>query len=127
MYRIRIIIWYYGEFKAGIYNDLKIAIKSFTLWLLPGENAIADKRYLDKRYFFTPYTLFYNSLMLKIIMTRHEVVNQRIRSFQCMRQIFRNGLEKQKTCFLSVIQLVHMKLQNGKPLALLCTSWYLYI
>ena len=113
---------YYGGFEAGIYNDLQIARKSFTSCLLPGEKAIADKGYLGEKYFVTPNTLFYNRIMLKRIMARHEVVNQRIRSFQCMRQMFRHGLEKHKICFQAVIKLVQIKLQNGEPLAPVCTS-----
>ena len=110
------IVWYNDGFAAGYCNDLKLSRLEFTSNLLYGERAIADKGYSDEKYFLTPNCLFYNRKLLKNIMARHENVNQRIKSFQVMRQMFRHGWEKHILCFTSVIKLVQIKLQNGEPL-----------
>ena len=88
--------------------------------MLPGERAIVDKGYDDSRYFITPRTLFLSRRQLKNIMARHENLNQRVKSFQCMRQMFGHGWKKHNLCFDAVIKLVQLKLQNGQPLAAVC-------
>ena len=46
------IVWYFGGYKAGKFNDLQLARQEFTSMLLPGEKAIADKGYSDAHYLF---------------------------------------------------------------------------
>lgn len=116
------IVWFFGGYKAGKFNDLQLAREEFTSMLLPGEKAIADKGYNDSRYFVNPRTLFLNRRQMKNIMARHENVNQRIKSFQCMRQMFRHGWKRHNLCFEAVIKLVQIKLLNGEPLAAICIA-----
>ena len=116
------IVWFNGGHKAGRYNDLELARQDFTSQLLPGELAIADKGYDDPRFFVTPYSRFLSRKCLKNIMARHENVNQRIKSFFCMRHMYRHGWEKHNLCFEAVIKLVQITLQNGQPLPPLCIT-----
>ena len=111
------IVWFNGGYKAGYFNDLQLARQGFTSELQPGERVVADKGYNDKEFFVTPLCPSYNKKLLKAIMARHENVNQRIKLFQCMRQMFRHGWKKHKLCFEAVLKLVQVKLQNGQPLA----------
>ena len=111
------IVWYFGRYKAGKFNDLQLARQEFTSMLLPGEKAIADKGYSDARYFINPCTFFVNRKQLKNMMSRHENVNQRIKTFQIMRQMFRHRWKKHNISFWAIVKLVQLKLQNGEPLA----------
>ena len=53
-----IVLWFFGGYKAGKFNDLELAREEFTSRMLPGEKAIADKGYSDKTFFINPYIHF---------------------------------------------------------------------
>ena len=86
--------------------------------LLPGKKAMQTKATAMRTiYFINPYTFFVNRKQLKNMMSRHENVNQRIKTFQIMRQMFRHRWKKHNLSFSAVVKLVQLKLQNGEPLA----------
>ena len=87
--------------------------------LLPGEKIIADKGYIgypDK--IITPineYSTHFNKEH-KLIMTRHEHVNKRIKDFMSMKSTWRHGWKSHVLAFYAVVTLTQIRIENGEPL-----------
>ena len=86
-------------YKSGKFNDLQLPKQQFTAMLLPSEKAVVDRVYSDAHYFANTLTLFLNRRHMKNIIVRHENFNQRIKSFQCMRHMFRHLWKNHDLCF----------------------------
>ena len=96
-----------------------MARSKFVKRLLPGEKAIADKGYKDKRYFVTPNLVRDDKEFQKMIRARHENINFRIKTFLVIGGKFRHPLAKHLTCFFAVTNIVQLKNDNGNPMAII--------
>lgn len=108
------IVWASGGYPCGDWPDLRIARDNFVNFLEPSEKALADKGYNDAQYFILPSES--NSQRHKIIMSRHETVNKRIKQFNVLQNRFRHDLSLHKKCFHSVINLTQLVIIHEDPL-----------
>jgi hypothetical protein len=102
-----------GGVPCGANPDAVVALQSFTSVLPANERALADKGYTDKEYFMVPIRtpstqsdLDYNSLHKKF-MARHETVNDKLKEFSCLRQMFRHDRAFHVDCFSAVANIVN--------------------
>lgn len=109
-----IIVWVNGGYPCGDWPDLKVARDLFIQFLEPGEKALADRGYPDTRYFVLPNND--NSSEHKLIMSRHETVNKRIKQFNVLNEKFRHDLSFHKKCFYAVVNLTQMIIKFEEPL-----------
>lgn len=75
---------------------------------------LADKGYRDSKFFLLPNQT--NCHTHKIIMSRHETVNKRLRHYKILKDTFRNSIEKHPTVFHAVVNLTQLSIENGEPL-----------
>ena len=109
-------MWAYGGFPCGQYPDLSIARKKFVKLLKEGERAIADKGYRDFRYFCNPSGTGYVSKYMKKVLARHENVNRRIKSFECLSGTFRHNVFLHHDFFHAVANIVQLSIECGEKL-----------
>ena len=109
-------MWAYGGFPCGQYPDLSIARKKFVKLLKEGERAIADKGYRDFRYFCNPSGTGYVSKYMKKVLARHENVNRRIKSFECLSGTFRHDVSLHHVFFHAVANIVQLSIECGEKL-----------
>lgn len=107
------IVWAFGGYPCGEYVDLKLAREAFALAVDDDERAMADKAYSDPL-FITPNIR--NSNRHKLIMSRHETVNKRLRQFLILKTEFRHDRRKHPMVFRAVANLTQLMMQNGEPL-----------
>lgn len=105
-----------GGVPCGANPDAVVAQQSFTGLLPANERALADKGYTDKEYFMIPvenpanqHDYEYNRIHKKF-MARHEVINARLKEFQCLKQLFRHDREFHAVCFSAVANIVNCTL-----------------
>lgn len=108
------IVWKFGGYPCGKFPDLKLAREAYIWSIEDGEKTIADKGYNDQRFFILPNDT--NSRFHKMIMSRHETVNKRIRQFNILKQTFRHSLELHPKIFHAVVNITQLNIQNGEPL-----------
>lgn len=108
------IVWKNGGYPCGLYPDLKLARESYVWSTSPGELTIADKGYNDSEFFILPNEQ--NSTFHKLIMSRHETVNKRVKQFKILKETYRHTLEKHPLVFHAVLNLVQMNIESGEPL-----------
>lgn len=113
----RHIVWANGPYPCGDWPDIKIARDSFVERLDANEKAFADLGYCDNKYFLIPKPadrLFNKNH--KLIMSRHETVNGRIKNFHVMSDRFRHATYLHGRCFYAVLNIVQLSIENGEPL-----------
>ena len=116
------VVWAYGGLPCGECNDLQLAQMEFVNQLEIGEQAVADSIYRDWRYFvnapsFANYERHnYNHYVLKRIMTCHENVNARLKSYSVMSDVFRRPIREHCKLFKACLNLVQVGIENGEPL-----------
>lgn len=108
------IIWKFGGYPAGSYPDLKLARELYIPSLPPGEKTIADRGYNDTNFFVTPRNE--DDYALKIILSRHETVNKRIRQYRVLKNVFRHSLDKHVLCFDAVVNITQLIIKFEQPL-----------
>lgn len=108
------IVWANGGYPCGKYPDLKLARESYLWSINEGEKTIADKGYNDDKFFILPNET--NNSFHKLIMSRHETVNKRMRQFQILKKEFRNNRRKHPMVFHAVANITQLVLENGEPL-----------
>ena len=111
------IVWVNGGIPCGLANDLSLARSKFVKKLLPGEKAIADKGYKDKKFFVTPDLVRNDIDFQKMVRSRHENINFRLKTFKVISTKFRHPLSKHVICFFAVTNIVQLKNDNGNPMA----------
>ena len=109
------IVWAYGGFPAGM-RDIDIAKRKFIKQLKKGEKAVADKGYRFCKRFFVPKTNYHLNGRIKQILARHENVNRRIKSFDCMSEMLRHDLSLHHVYFHAVVNIVQIAIENGEKL-----------
>lgn len=108
------IVWAFGGFPCGNYTDLNLAREAFVFALDDNERALADKGYADPTCFILPNNK--NNEKHKLIMSRHETVNKRLRHFKILKCEFRNDRQKHPMVFHAVINLTQLMFKTGEPL-----------
>jgi hypothetical protein len=101
--------------------DITLARGNCVPRLRPGELVMADKGYQDGgMYFRTPRTgsnLTVDELRFnrqhKLVMSRHEMVNQRMKNFQVLNVQFRHhSIELHQLCFIACAMCVQLSLRE---------------
>lgn len=108
------IVWKHGGYPCGDFPDLKLAREAYVHSVDSGEITLADKGYKDKHFFLLPNVQ--NSGIHKLIMSRHETVNKRIKQFGILRETFRHSLDKHPIVFHACTNLTQLMIENGEPL-----------
>lgn len=108
------IVWKNGGYPCGDWPDINIAKHLFVHFLEPGEKALADKGYRDNSYFILPTPN--NNKKHKVIMSRHETINKRLKQFNILTQKFRNDKLLHKKCFNAILNLTQLIIKNEEPL-----------
>lgn len=108
------IVWAYGGYPCGEFNDLKLARELYMPSVNKGEKTLADKVYKDKDFFILPNAV--NRVTHNRIMARHETVNKRIRHFKILKKTFRHELTKHPMVFHAVVNITQIIFENGEPL-----------
>lgn len=108
------IVWKFGGYPCGEFSDLKLAREAYVYSVNPGERTLADKGYKDSMFFILPNEI--NSRQHKLIMSRHETVNKRVRHFKILKECFRNSVELHPIVFNAVLNLTQLQIENGEPL-----------
>lgn len=108
------IVWTNGGHPCGLYTNLKLARESYVHSVGAGERTFADKGYKDKAYFIAPDAE--NQTLHKRLMSRHDVVQKRLKRFEILKRKYRHSLDKHPMVFRAVANLTQLMLQNEEPL-----------
>lgn len=111
--RTGFMVCVFGGYPCGLYPDLKLSREVFVPSLKTGEQAMADKGYKDP-HFILPNPE--NSELHGLIMSRHETINGRLKSFRILGQVFKHSLQKHPMIVSAVANVTQLMLQNGHPL-----------
>ena len=101
----------YGGFAAGAYRDVDLAQLKFTKKLLASERVVADRGCRQCKRFFMPKNGVKDDKAIRRILARHENVNRRIKSFDCMAGKFRHDLLLHNIYFLAVVNIVQIAIE----------------
>ena len=118
------IVWINGPFPPGMYNDYKIFMEcGLKNMLEKNERVEADDGYLgaDPAYAKAKSAPWHPESSLVIrnnVRACHETVNNRMKFFAALRNVFKNGVEKHQDVVLAVAVLVQLCIQMGEPLFL---------
>ena len=110
------IVWAYGGFPAGSNRDIDISRKRFVKKLQPNERAVADKGYRHSDSFYVCENNDPCNKRIKQILARHENVNRRVKTFDCMSGVFRHDLSLHRDYFYAVVNIVQISIENGDKL-----------
>ena len=121
------IVWAHGGFPCGRYPDLKIAREKFVKLLHPKERAVADKGYRYDSRFICAKNGQATNKRIKKILARHENVNRRIKSFDCLSGTFRHELYLHHVFFNAVVNIVQLGIENGEVLPEVSKQMHLLI
>ena len=88
----------------------------FTKRLQPNEKVIADKGHRHCERFFAPKNGNKHNKLIKRVLARHENVNRRVKSFDCMSGRFRHDLFLHNIYFLAVVNIAQISIENGDKL-----------
>lgn len=107
------IVWVNGGYPCGEWPDLRIAKDMLIYYLNPGEKCIADGGYNNARFFVTPDGLNNDrTYSQKLVRSRHETVNTRIKYFNVLQKRFRHNIEKHAVCFYAVANIVQILIET---------------
>jgi len=110
------IVWVYGPFPCGGFNDLSIFRSKLKGMILPGERIIADRGYKDEVCDYVSQDMVYQDKFYSTVRARHEAVNRRIKQFNVVSQRFRHKLSLHFLCFQAAANLTQLMIENGAPL-----------
>lgn len=108
------IVWCHGGYPCGKYPDITVARMHLVGLLNENEKVIADRGYNDPCVFILPTEA--NKGRHKMIMSRHETVNKRIRHFNILQHTFRHDKSLHGKCFHAVLNLVALTIKHEEPL-----------
>ncbi|KAI2492569.1 hypothetical protein MHU86_21990 [Fragilaria crotonensis] len=113
------LVWIAGPF-VGSKHDVTVFRECGLKDKTPdSRKGIADQGYRGEKYILcTPNS--HDTLELRTFKSRararHETFNARIKTFACLDQRFRHGMDKHKVCFEAVCVIVQYQLELGSPL-----------
>ena len=64
---------------------------------------------------------------IKAILARHENVNRRIKSFDCMSGVFRHDLALHHVYFYAIVNIVQIAIENGEKLPEVSSLYKCYL
>jgi hypothetical protein len=109
--------------RCGEYNDLELARLAYVHKVDFNELTVADSGYKDSTFFInSPSRNVYDpnntsQKIMKKIMARHESVNERIKNYAVMTEVFHRPVTEHCKVFKCCINLVQLAIENGEPLA----------
>jgi len=112
------IVWVYGPFKAGAWNDLKIFRHALRQRLAPGEMVEADKGYRGERTVRTPrdFVSWTDKRAKDKARARHETVNNRLKQWKAIgKEAFRHDRTKHGPVFNAIAVVTQLAFENGDP------------
>jgi len=112
------IVWFAGGVPAGAKNDLELARDLFVPQLQPNERVLADKGYPDENFFWTPIKKARTpmertfNVWHKRCMARHETINAKLKTFNCLRTMFRQSYDYHRLCVFAIANLINLSLMH---------------
>ena len=103
-----LIVWVYGPFPAGAYNDQAIFNLRMRECLLDYEKVIADNGYGGPKVVHGEILGDIDQQLKSELRSYYERVNGRIKSFMSLQHCWRHPLEKHSTVLLAVAKLVQI-------------------
>ena len=85
----------------------------FVKLLRPGEKVVADRGHKDGRYFMHAKGGSLCRKGVQNMLARHENVNRRIKSFDCLPGTFRQDVSKHSMCFRATCNLVQIAIASS--------------
>jgi hypothetical protein len=110
------IVWVNGGYPCGEFSDLKLARQLYVDNVDECELTLADDTYKDRRYFIYPSRDNNTLREQKLLMSRHETLNRRLKQFSVLSQRFRHKRMKHPLCFYAVANITQVMIDAGyKP------------
>jgi len=110
------IVWAHGPFPCGAYPDIKILKEKLLNFLLPEERLIADNGYPHARCITPGNCTLQQKEYVRLTRARHETVNERLKIFSSIRNVFRYNLNLHGYVFHAVVKLTALMLDTTDPL-----------
>lgn len=112
-------MWVAGPYLPGEMNDLQIFRTGLMHELGPNEQVEADDGYMGEspQHCKCPGSLISRTDQKKErgrIRMRHEMINQRMKTFHCLVNRFRHGVDKHSICFRAAAVLTQIGLSGGE-------------
>jgi DDE superfamily endonuclease len=109
------ICWIHGPFPAGAMNDITIFRVGLKRRLHQTERVWADKGYRGDIKCITPYDAISEAhrVEMGIARGRHETINGRLASWDCLNQVWRHSRDKHCDSFTSVAVITQLEQING--------------
>lgn len=104
------IVWASGGMPCGEWPDLQLA-KDLYLHYAKNEVTLADKGYRFRPYFKQP-----TNNREKTLLSRHETLNGRLKSFEILNSRFRNELHKHPMVFHACVNIIQISINEGEKL-----------
>jgi hypothetical protein len=110
------VVWINGPFPANK-HDLTIFQEQLKKKIPPSRRAIGDRAYADPRVT-TPNPQHSRALQkfLSRARSRQETFNDRLKNFNCLKEVFRHSHNKHKICFEAICVICQYQMENGSPL-----------
>lgn len=109
------IVHYNGPFKGSI-HDLTIFRWGLKKLLSLLEKVMADLGYVGDATVITPKDATSNQhrLAMKELRKRHETINGKMKTFECLRNQWRHSLDKHHIAFRGCLVIVQLCIENGR-------------
>ena len=112
-----VIVWVHGPFPCGEWSDIRIVRDALIGQLCEDESYIANGGYSGAEYSITPSGRHtFRDRQISVVRSRHEVVNQRLKEFQCLGVRSRHPPERHGFLFRAVANIVNLKLKTSMTL-----------
>ena len=113
------IVWISGPYAAGKWPDISIFRDDLKQQLDENERVVADDGYVGEapQYVKCPAKHFGSSKKKKMfqrVRSRHETVNNRLKVFNCLKNVWRHDVARHSECFRACAVLVQLSIQNGE-------------
>ena len=114
------MVWLHGPFRCGK-GDINVARHALINALEEGEMVEADLGYRGEQFKIkTPSSLHVRSdeerKMKALVRARHETVNERMKNFSILSNVFRHDLRKHSAVFRAVAVITQLSIEDGEPL-----------
>ena len=101
-----------GPWPAGSFSDIRIFRQGLRNYLNDNEFVIADKGYPDSRCLQPPGITHPQHSLYRVVRSRHEIMNKRIKQFKVLNTRFRHSISYHGTCFHAVSNITAIALDE---------------
>ena len=110
------IVWLNGPYPCGEFNDIKIFKDKLQKKLLPNEKVEADGIYrgVDGVRSKGDFSSKSDLRAKAIARSHHETINGRLKSWACLREVWRHPLEKHEIAFSAVVVITQISFNIGE-------------